>query len=255
MRRKLFLIAFSLFFSVFPQRPAFASKENPRLVMFIGVDISGSFLRGPYFEDAMDFLAQYIYAHLKGFEGMEVPHSLFVGSIGGDKADEPKTLFPIQTFQDQSPEQIRARLATMFPKNKSNPFTDFNAFFEQIRQTVTNRNLLMRPVSIVMISDGKPDVPGKTGRDAMRTIKLKPLENLSRNVTLRLLYTDAVTGASWQNDVPRQRVKVWTQDAQVMTEWKRPNVSRRGRSVANQDRLFSWIKDNVDFGVRTRAVK
>ncbi|MBY0369077.1 VWA domain-containing protein [bacterium] len=255
MKRRIGLWFLSLFFILFPQMPAFGGKPNPRLVMFVGVDISGSFLRGQYFEDSMDFLAQYIYAHVNGVGGLEVPHSLFVGSIGGDKVDEPKTLFPIQTFQNQSVDQIRTRLASMFPKTKSNPFTDFNAFFEQIRQTVDNRALLMRPVSIVMISDGKPDVPGKSGRDAMRTIKLKPLENLSRNVTLRLLYTDAVTGASWQNDVPRQRVKVWTQDAQVMTEWKRPNILKKGRNLASQDRLFSWIKDNVDFGVRTRSVK
>ncbi len=235
---------------------AFASapKETPRLVMFVGVDISGSFLKGPYFENAMEFLAHYIYAHLNGHGGLDVPHALFVGPIGGDKPDEPKTLFPIQTFQNLSVSGIQSKLAEIFPKNRSNPFTDFNAFFEQVGQTVQNKKLLLKPVSIVMISDGKADVKGKSGREAMRTIKLKPLEALSRNITLRLLYTDAVTGASWQNDVPRRRVKVWTQDARVMAEWKRSNLFQPNRALAQQDRLFSWVKDNVDFGVRSQRV-
>src|SRR5262249_36784032 len=77
-----------------------------RLVMFIGVDISGSFMNDKYFDDSIEFLARYIHAHLNGLGGMEVPHSLFVGSIGGVKRGEAKTLFPIQTFQDRTVEQI-----------------------------------------------------------------------------------------------------------------------------------------------------
>lgn len=232
-----------------------ATKEIPRLVLFVGVDVSGSFLKGKYFDNAMDFLAHYLHAHLNGYGGLDVPHSLFVGSIGGDRPEEPKTMFPIQTFQNQTAEEIRAKLGEIFPKTKSNPFTDFNAFFEQIGQTVKNKKLIMKPVSVVMISDGKPDVKGKSGRAAMRTIQLKPLEGLSRNVTLRLLYTDAVTGASWQNDIPRQRVKIWTQDASVMADWKSSNLFKEGTPLAEQDRLFSWVKDNVDFSVRSQRVE
>ncbi len=230
------------------------ADQTPRMVMFVGVDISGSFLKGPHFSDAMDFLAHYIHAHLNGHGKLEVPHSLFVGSIGGDKPEEPKTLFPIQTFQNMSVPEVRAKLTEIFPLNKSNPFTDFNAFFEQIGQVVKNKKLLLKPINIVMISDGKPDVKGKKGRDAMRTIALKPLEQLSRSVTLRLLYTDAVTGASWQNDVPRRRVKIWTQDAKVMAEWKSSNLMLEGKPFPEQDRLFAWVRDNVDFGVRSQRV-
>src|SRR6185369_2420135 len=83
-----------------PKLGANASKPAevaaPRLVMFIGVDISGSFMNGRYFDDSIQFLARYIYAHLNGLGEMEVPHSLFVGSIGGYKKDEPKTLYPIE---------------------------------------------------------------------------------------------------------------------------------------------------------------
>jgi len=51
--------------------------------MFIGVDISGSFMDGRYFDDSIEFLARYIHAHLNGLGGMEIPNALFVGSIGG----------------------------------------------------------------------------------------------------------------------------------------------------------------------------
>ena len=66
--------------------------------MFIGVDISGSYVNGNYFDDSIDFLAHYIHAHLNGYGGLEVPNVLFVSSIGGAKTNEPKTFFPIQTF-------------------------------------------------------------------------------------------------------------------------------------------------------------
>ena len=44
---------------------------KPRLSMFIGVDISGSFINSKYFDDSIDFLAHYIYAHLKGYGGLD----------------------------------------------------------------------------------------------------------------------------------------------------------------------------------------
>ena len=55
-------ILFTALFLALPQARAAeeAKKETPRLVLFVGVDISGSFLKGPYFENAMDFLAHYI---------------------------------------------------------------------------------------------------------------------------------------------------------------------------------------------------
>ncbi len=47
------------------------SMENskPRLSMFIGVDISGSFKNTKYFDDSLDFLAHYIYSHMNGLGG------------------------------------------------------------------------------------------------------------------------------------------------------------------------------------------
>jgi hypothetical protein len=232
-------------------RPA---AQAGRLVLFIGVDISGSFMNTKDFDDSIEFLAHYIHAHLNGLGGMEIPHSMFVGSIGGVKKGEAKTLFPIQTYQDRTVEEIGAQLRLHFPKEKQNPFTDFNAFFAQVADMVGSRKLILKPISIVLISDGKPDLGGTSRSAKFRSIKLKPLENLSRNITLRILYTDAVTGKSWRDEVPRKRVKVWTQDAIVMAEWKSPKTLIPGRAPAEQQRFFSWVKDNVDFQPRLRRV-
>ena len=232
-----------------------AKPEAPRLVLFIGVDISGSFMREtPYYDDALQFLAHYIYGHLHGLGGLEVPHSLFVGTIGGVKKDEPKTLYPIQTFEHRSVEQIEAQLRELFPKRQENPFTDFNAYFEQVADQIAARKLILKPVSIVLLTDGKPDLGGASQREKFRSIALKPLENLSRNITLRVLYTDAVTAKSWRDEVPRRRVKVWTQDALVMAEWKDPKIFLADRPLAEQDRFFGWVRSNVDFQPRLQRV-
>ena len=228
-------------------------EAKPRLSMFIGVDISGSFIKSGYFDDSLDFLARYIHAHLNGYGELEKPNVLFVGSIGGAKADEPKTFYPIQTFENKSIEEIRSRLGEIFPKDEINPFTDYNAFFEQVALTVKNRNLVLRPISVVMISDGKPDINSNQSTD-FRSLVVRPLERLARNVTIRLLYTDAVTGKYWQTRVPRRRVKLWTQDANVMVSWKDPNILLPGVPDEKQDRFFTWIKENVDFGVRALRV-
>jgi len=233
----------------------FGGQPEPRLSMFIGVDISGSFIKGKYFDDSIDFLAHYIYAHLNGLGGLDVPSVLFVGSIGGEKKDEPKTLYPISDFENKSIEEIKMQLKKSFPKNKFNPFTDYNAFFDQIARTVRDRNLILKPISIVMISDGIPDVPTGDKKTAdYEDIIVKPLELLARNITIRLLYTDAVVGKDWQTKVKRKRVKIWTQDATVMTSWKNPNILLPDTTFEEQERFFNWVKDNVDFGVRARRV-
>jgi len=229
------------------------SSAKPRLSMFIGVDISGSFINGKYFDDAIDFLAHYLNAHLNGYNGLDEPNVLFVSSIGGAKANEPKTFYPIQTFQNKSIAEIKEKLREIFPKKTVNPFTDYNAFFEQVALTVKNKNLVLRPISIVMLSDGKPDVKVQ-GKTDFSSIVIRPLEQLARSVTIRLIYTDAVTGRDWQTRVRRSRVKIWTQDAQVMVSWKDPGILQPDTDFSQQKIFFNWIKDNVDFGVRSRTV-
>ncbi|MFQ5607978.1 MAG: hypothetical protein ACE5GA_08530 [Candidatus Zixiibacteriota bacterium] len=228
-------------------------KPNPRLSMFIGVDISGSFLNGEYFDDSIDFLAHYLYSHLNGLGGLEQPNVLYVSSIGGATANEPKTFHPIQKFENKSVEEIKHTLKEIFPRESVNPFTDYNAFFEQVALTVKNKNLVLRPISSVMVSDGIPDVK-RHGKTDFRSIVVKPLEKLARSVTVRLLYTNAVVGKSWQTKVPRSRIKIWTQDAEVLTAWKDAKILQPDKSLPEQERFFSWVKDNVDFGVRSRRV-
>jgi len=251
-------------------RPAAVKPaETPRLVLFIGVDISGSFMHGKYFDDSIDFLARYIYSHLHGLGGMEVPHSLFVGSIGGSTKDEAKTLYPIEAFQERSVEQIEEQLHTIFPRGKVNTFTDFNAFFSQVADMIDSKKLILKPISIVLLTDGHPDLIGapaaapteaaSTGDNAQpvsrfRSLAVTPLEGLSRNITVRVLYTDAVTAKSWRDEVPRKRVKIWTQDAVVMTEWKDPRTMLPGKPIDEQTRFFAWVRDNVDFQPRLKRV-
>ena len=178
----------------------FFTEPQPRLIMFVGVDISGSFLKGKYFDDSLHFLAHYLYAHLKGLHDLEVPKELFVGSIGGSKVGEAKTLYPIQTFEYLTVREIHDKLKEIFPKNKVNEFTDFNAFFDHISQTVTNRKLILRPLAIVLLSDGIPDVPEATRDEALKTIVLKPLENLSRNIVVGFcipMLKRATNGRGW----------------------------------------------------------
>jgi hypothetical protein len=230
-----------------------SGESRPRLSMFIGVDISGSFVNGKYFDDSLNFLATYIYGHLNGLGNLEEPNVLFVGAIGGARADEPKTFYPKQTFEGKSVEEIEALLHKIFPSNTLNPYTDFNAFFQQVALTVKNKNLVLKPVSIVMVSDGIPDIK-KNGKTDFRSLDVKPLERLSRNVTLRLLYTNAVVGMQWQTEVPRKRVKIWTQDDKVMETWKDPDIFLPDSTLMDQPKYFAWVLDNVDFGVRARRV-
>lgn len=227
--------------------------EKPRLSMFVAFDISGSFMKSGHYDNAIDFLARYLYAHLNGLGGLEVPNALFVSSIGGATANEPKTFYPRQTFENKNVEEISEKLREMFPKGTENPYTDYNAFFQQVAMTVRNKKLVLRPVSIVMVSDGMPDVR-REGRTDFRSIELKPLEGLARNITLRLLYTNAEVGKNWQTKVKRSRVKVWTQDAEVMKTWQDPKIYSLEKPVGEQERFFAWVKDNVDFGVSARRV-
>lgn len=227
------------------------APKRPRLCLFVGFDVSQSFVKGQYYDDSIAFLAHYLHAHIEGLGGLEVPDQIFVGSLGGAKKDEAKTFYPKQTFEGKSPAQIAEKLREMFPPRTKDVYTDFNTFFEQVSETVKNKNLVLRPIAIVLVSDGKPYTGGKAD---YRKISVAPLENLSRNVTIRLIYTDAVTGKNWQTMVPRKRVKVWTQDGKVMVYWRDPAVMIPGKSLPNQEKFYLWLKDNVDFPARSKRV-
>ena len=84
-----------------------SSERKPRTTLFVGVDTSGSFQRGGSYNDAMTFLAYYIYGHLHELGGLDKPRELFVGAIGGRNPDEPKAFHPIQDFAGKSVQQIQ----------------------------------------------------------------------------------------------------------------------------------------------------
>ncbi len=226
---------------------------KPRLSLFVGIDVSGSYVNSGHYDESISFLANYIYAHLNGMGELEEPNELFVSSIGGSQPGEPKSFYPIHVFENKSVEEIEKQLSEYFPKKKQNEFTDFNAFFEQIALTIRNKSLVLRPVSVVMLSDGVPDIE-RNGETDFRSIDFSPLEQLSRNITIRLLYTDPVTGKAWQTEIPRRRVKIWTQSADIMTTWNDSTIFMPDTTLAKQDRWLKWTKDNVDFGVRARRV-
>jgi hypothetical protein len=232
----------------------FDEPPQPRLVIFVGVDVSGSFLNGPDFDDSMTFLSRYLYAHLNGLDGLDKPAALFVGSIGGEKAGQPKVFYPIETFQNKSPEEIEAKLHELFPKDKVDAWTDFNAFFDKVSEMVKDRRMVLKPLSVIMLSDGQLDLPVNGHKNDYKSIVLAPLENLSRNITLRLLYTNATVGKKWESVVPRRRVKVWTQEAQVMETEKDPKIFIPGTPMEKQDIYLKWIRNNVDFNVRMKRV-
>jgi hypothetical protein len=224
-------------------------SQQPRLAMFVGVDTSGSFRNSGYYEDSLTFLAHYLYGHLNSLGGLAVPRELFVGSIGGRSADEPKAFHPIHDFAGKSVEQIEADLRTWFPPTDT--LTDFNAFFQQVARISKERNLVLAPISLVVVSDGVPDANGQKGVAAYNAIDLSSLEYLTRNLTLRLTYASPKVGDQWRKLVPRQRVRMWTVEAEVMKGWKEQMAP--DTDLAQQDRLWKWVRDNVDYRVRSTS--
>ncbi|HWZ29092.1 MAG TPA: hypothetical protein VNX15_11045 [Gemmatimonadales bacterium] len=218
--------------------------------LVIGIDVSGSFRDSKLYDDAVDFASQYIAAHLAGVGDLHTPTALFVGSIGGSRAGEPKAFHPINDFQGLSPEQIAANIRTWFPP--TDEWTDFNAFFVRVAGLVKERGLILAPLNVVVLSDGVPDLPPGThlakGQTPYQRIDLQPLEYLSRSVTVRLLYASPTVGDEWKRQVKRKRVRLWAEEAQVMTGWHAQ--FKPGLPLAQQADFLKWVRDNVDFRVR-----
>jgi hypothetical protein len=228
-------------------------EQEARLSLFIGIDVSGSFQSTGHYDDALRFTAHYIYGHLNKLGGLDEPATLFVGSIGGEKPGQPKSFRPIHDFRNQSVEQITDKLREWYQPDDA--FTDFNPFFDRIATLVKRQNLTLKPIAIVVISDGVPDLTsrGTNGDDdRYRSIDLEPLEFLSRNVTVRLLYANPQIAVRWEQEIPRRRVRMWTVDAEVMEGWR--SQIAPGETLENQGALWNWVSENVDFRVRRRLL-
>ena len=231
-----------------------SEQRKPRTTLFIGVDASGSFKHSGYYDNALTFLAHYIYGHLNELGGLEKPQTLFVASVGGKSRSEPKTFHPIHDFEGKDIAQIEAELRGWFPP--SDTLTDFNPFFQEVARITKERNLILAPITLMIVTDGIPDpvTSGvKAGSQALyEQINLNPLEYLSRNVTLRLAYVSPKVGEQWRAHVPHKRVRLWTVDAEVMKGWK--DQMQPGVDIAKQVRFWKWLQDNVDFRVRSNKV-
>ncbi len=228
------------------ERPEHGKPGNSTLI--VGIDVSGSF-KGQY-DDATEFASYYIYAHLHGLGGLRTPTALFVTSIGGERPGEPKAFHPIDDFANSSREQIASDLRGWFPPRDA--FTDFNTFFKQVAVLAKERGLILAPMSVVVLSDGTPDVPGNMQQaksdNAIARIDFSSLEFVSRSVTVRLLYASPTIGDAWKRLIRRKRVRLWTQDAPVMVGWHRQ--VRSDQPLDRQADLWKWVQDNVDFRVR-----
>jgi len=232
----------------------YTQPEEPRLSLFVGVDVSGSFTRTPHFKDSLRFLSYYIYGHLNGTEGLQKPRALFVGSIGGDTPNEPKAFYPIQEFERKSAREIEAKLTELFSA-RGNYLTDFNAFFKRISEVVRKQNLILAPISIVIVTDGIFEVAGPRGKAVLppyEKIDVSDLEYLARNVTIRVLYPTPTVAAEWERKIPRQRVRIWPVEAEVMGGW-REQVENRP-NIHDEKRLWKWIRDIVDHRARRQTI-
>jgi hypothetical protein len=230
-----------------------ADERVARNTLVVGIDVSGSFQRDGRYDSAIDFTANYLYAHLHGLGGLKPPTALFVGSIGGEKPFETKSFQPIHTFQNMSVGEIAAYLRREYPARDG--LTEFNPFFERVATLVKRQGLVLSPISIVLLTDGLPDTPAARG-DSLgpyKKIDLSKLEYLSKSVTLRVLYPSPTIAVRWERQIPRRRVRMWTVDNEVMQTWRRQY--RPGARPQEQTALWKWIEDNVDFRVRGGPVQ
>lgn len=220
-----------------------AGDRQPRESLFIGLDTSGAFYRAGH-DDALAFLAHYIYGHLNGLGGLSTPLDLFVGAIGGDDSSEDASL------AGKTIPQIEQTLRQRFPPTDT--LTHFNVFFRRVARIAAARNLLLRPLTVVLITDGLPDVaaasPALGAGGAYRQIDLGPLEYLAPRVTVRLAYASPPVAERWRTLVPHKRVRLATVSHEVMKGWRaqvRPNAV-----PAAQERLWQWMRETVDVRVR-----
>jgi hypothetical protein len=224
-----------------------AQDKTGRPALFIGLDTSGSFHRAA-FEDAQTFIAYYIYGHLHGLGGLVKPREMFVAGVGGNEAEDAKSFHPVHDFAGKDIQGIEAELRKWFPPRDQ--LTDFNTFFRQVARVAAERGLQLSPITVLIVTDGVPDIQGiKPGSPlAYGRIDLSPLEYLSRNVTVRLVYSNPAVGEKWRKLVPRQRVRLWTVDWEIMKGWRQQVKS--GADPSGQVMLWKWVRENVDFRVR-----
>ncbi|MBT3980345.1 MAG: hypothetical protein HOE90_03280 [Bacteriovoracaceae bacterium] len=228
-----------------------SNQKTPKNTLFIGIDVSGSFTRTKKFNNGMTFLANYIHSHINGLGGLAKPTDLYVGGVGGDTLEEPQSFFPIHDFIGRTPKQIEAKLRKEFGGQKDN-LTDFNTFFFRVKTLVKQKNLVLAPISVVLITDGVPEIANRKSKKAVKQayskIDISPLEYLAKNISIRILYAAPKVGYNWRHYVPTKRIKVWTVEPQVMYGWSDQ------LKINGQKGMYAWIRDNVDLRIKSRGI-
>ena len=104
-------------------------------------------------------------------------------------------------------------------------------------------------VQIALRETDVPDGSIKSGTPASyQRIDLSPLDYLSKNVTVRLVYASPKVGDNWRKLVKRDRVRFWAVEHDVMKGWR--GQMKADADLAAQDRFWKWVRDNVDYRVR-----
>ena len=179
-----------------------ANAPPPRNTLVVGLDISGSFRKSGYFDEAMRYAALYIYGHVNGLGGLKVTTDVFVGSLGGEHVGQPKSFHPIQDLSGKTPAQIEADLRAWFPED--DPITDFNAFFQRTAVHIKRQNLVLAPLNIVLFSDGVPDFPGAGRMPAAQLyakIDVSPIDRSQADEVDRIIALGASRVDVGQGDV------------------------------------------------------
>ena len=228
-----------------------SSPRAPASTLFIGIDTGSAFRHSGHYDQAVSFLSHYIYGHIHELGGLDKPQALFVTGMGGKESHEPKNIHSLREFEGKSVSQIESALKQWFPA--VDPAPDFNPFFQGIAQVTREQGLSRAPMTVLAITDGVPETSG-TGTTADRHnlyahIDLQPLEQASRNVTLRLAYVSPTVGAYWRAQVPRNHIRLWTVDTEVMKRWK--TYPHAGVAPQAQSAFWRWLHDDVDVRIRS----
>src|ERR1044071_7399517 len=72
-----------------------ANTRVPKNTLVVGLDISDSFRKSGYFDEAMRYAALYIYAHVNGIGGLKQTTDVFVGSPRGGHLRQANKLHPV----------------------------------------------------------------------------------------------------------------------------------------------------------------
>jgi len=115
------------------------------------------------------------------------------------------------------------------------------------------RNLVLAPITVMVVSDGIPDVRDGSIRSgtpaSYQQIDLSPLDCLSNSVTFRLVYASPKVRDSWLAQAGEARsCPVLGRRVRRHEGWRAQMKS--DTDPANQDRFWKRVRDSVDYRVR-----